>query len=83
MTKWENMSPVEREKSIHCDYHRTERRIFNILDSLCDTFAYYKILRDELAGISIYGAEDYYSAGSNGENSAIMTNHSAAETYDF
>ena len=86
MDDWKNISPSEREKAIRYDYHNTERRIYNLLNALCEVFGYYRELREELAEIDIYGAEDYYSTGDysaiSAENAYNISNNDA-EDYTF
>lgn len=74
-----DQSPAEKEAGLRESFQQTEQKLFDLTARLADTFIYYRKLQDDLAQISIYGAEKYFSP----DFREKMKQNTATSGYDF
>lgn len=79
MNDYENMSPADREASIRRAYDTAQRNINALVSRLAEEYRILEDLRDLIAEIDIYGAEDMFCQPSN-PTIAVSSN---AYGYDF
>lgn len=79
MNDYENMSPADRETSIRRAYDTAQRNINTLVSRLAEEYRILEDLRDLIAEIDIYGAEDMFCQPSK-PTIAVSSN---AYGYDF
>ena len=79
MDDFEMLSPAEQETAIRRKYAETQRRINVLVHRLMEEYRYFEYLRDQIAEIDIYGADDVFGSSGNKEIKASL----ACNGYDF
>lgn len=79
MNDYENMSPTDREAAIRRAYDTSQRNINTLVSRLAEEYRILEDLRDLIAEIDIYGAEDLFCQPST-PTFAVSSN---AYGYDF
>lgn len=75
----ENATPAAREAALRADAAAIQADIMELVRQISEKNAVLSCLRDMIAEIDVYGAEDYFSAPSN--DIKIEANH--YDIYDF
>lgn len=79
MDDFEMLSPAEQETAIRRKYAETQRRINALVHRLMEEYRYFEYLRDQIAEIDIYDADDVFGSSGNKEIKASL----ACNGYDF
>ena len=79
MDDFEMLSPAEKENSIRREYADTQRKINTLVHRLSEEYHYFEYLRNQIAEIDIYGADDVFGSSKNREIKASL----APDGYDF
>lgn len=79
MDDFEMLSPAERETAIRREYADVQKRINTLVHRLMEEYRYFEYLRDQIAEIDIYGADDVFGSAKTKTISASL----ASNGYDF
>ena len=79
MDDFEMLSPDEQETAIREEYADAQKKINALVHRLMEEYRYFEYLRDQIAEIDIYGADDMFGSAKNKEVKASL----ARIGYDF
>lgn len=79
MDEFENLSPAEKETAIRTEYANVQKIINTLVHRLMEEYRYFEYLRDQIAEIDIYGADDVFGSSEIRDIKASL----ARNGYDF
>lgn len=79
MDEFENLSPAEKETAIRTEYTNVQKIINTLVHRLMEEYRYFEYLRDQIAEIDIYGADDVFGSSEIRDIKASL----ARNGYDF
>ena len=63
MDEWESLTSAEKEQVLRANLRRMEQKILEYSAQIAEAYQHFARLRDDLEQISIFGADDFFSAG--------------------
>lgn len=79
MDEFEKLSPAEKETAIRTEYANVQKIINTLVHRLMEEYRYFEYLRDQIAEIDIYGADDVFGSSEIRDIKASL----ARNGYDF
>lgn len=79
MDEFDSLSPAEKEASIRREYVSVQKKINTLVRQMTEEYGYFEFLRDQIAEIDIYGADDVFGSTKKRDTKASL----ARKGYDF
>lgn len=72
MEEFDSLSPAEKEASIRMEYASVQKRLIALVRRMTEEYDYFEFLRDQIAEIEIYGADDFFGSKKNKSNEVLV-----------
>ena len=79
MDEFDSLSPAEKEASIRREYASVQKKLNALVRQMTEEYDYFEFLRDQIAEIDIYGADDVFGSSKKRDTKASL----ARNGYDF